>query len=190
MNELLAGAKIALPGEVLTILKLLRIGSQTMFGLFIAGIVLSFLMIPASLLVFRARRWAFLSVTVSLLTAICVVGGAVLGTVFSLVAKYALTMQSELNISADVSPLMLASTWIAAALTFTAFILHSAVGCCCRLPRSKDRKRGAAASSSEAGAQPETEEKGPKKKKFSVHDFINKKRSDRAASSAVSTSHN
>lgn len=188
MNELLAGAKIALPGEVLTILKLLRIGSQTMFGLFIAGIVLSFLMIPASLLVFRARRWAFLSVTASLLTAICVVGGTILATVFSLVAKYALTMQSELNISADVSPLMLASTWIAAALTFTAFILHSAVGCCCRLPRSRDRKRGAAAA--EAGAQPETEEKGGKRKKFSVHDFINKKRSDHAASSAVSTSAN
>lgn len=189
MDELLAGAKIALPGEVLTILKLLRIGSQTMFGLFIAGIVLSFIMIPASLLVFRARRWSILIVTVSLLTAICNVGGAVLSTVFSLVAKYALTMQSELNISADVSPLMLASTWIAAALTFTAFILHSAVGCCCRLPRSRDRKRKAAAAS-EASEVPPVVEKDGKKKKFSVHDFINKKRSDHAASSAVSVSPN
>lgn len=189
MDELLAGAKIALPGEVLTILKLLRIGSQTMFGLFIAGIVLSFIMIFAPFLVFRTRRWFFLVVTVSILTAICVVGGTILATVFSLVAKYALTMQSELNISADVSPLMLASTWIAAALTFTAFILHSAVGCCCRLPRTKDKKARPVAS--ETGASPGMEEKAGTKKKFSVHDFINKKRSDHAASSsAVSTSPN
>lgn len=187
MDELLAGAQIALPGEILTVLDLLRLGSRIMFGLFIAAIVLAFVMIPLTLLVFRGRIWCLPLVILSIITMICTVGGTVLATVFSLAAKYALTMQSELNISADISPLMFASTWIPALLTTTAFFLHSAVGCCCHVaPRKKEEKREKGGSEASGANSPRMEEK---KKRFNVRDFIDKKRSKRAASSAVSQSH-
>lgn len=186
MDELLAGAQIALPGEVLTILELLRLGSKIMFGLFIAGIVLSFIMIALTFLVFRSRLWSIPIVILSILTMICVVGGTILATVFSLAAKYALTMQSDLNITADISPLMIASTWIPALLTTTAFFLHSAVGCCCHVaPRKMDERREKGPSEGSGSASPQVSEK---KKRFNVHDFINKKRSQHTASSAVSES--
>lgn len=200
MDELLAGAQIALPGEVLTVLELLRLGSKIMFGLFIAAIVLCAVMAPLGLLVFRSRAWSIPIVALSVLTAACAVGGTILATVFSLAAKYALTMQSELNISADVSPLMLASAWIPALLTTTAFFLHSAVGCCCHVapPRKagetgerdeKGEKGEKGASEGTASPRVADREKEKKKKRFSVREFIDKKRSRRAASSAVSESH-
>ena len=184
MDELLAGAQIALPGEVLTVLDLLRLGSKVMFGLFIAAVVLAFVMVPLTFLVFRSRIWCIPIVILSILTTVCSVGGTVLATVFSLAAKYALTLQSELNITADISPLMIASTWIPALLITTAFFLHSAVGCCCHIaPTKTEEKREKQAS---GPGSPQMAEK--KKKRHSVHDFINKKRSKRAASSAVSGS--
>ena len=186
MDELLAGAQIALPGEVHTILDLLRLGSKIMFGLFIAAIVLCFIMTPLTFLVFRARIWSLPIVILSIITMICTVGGTILATVFSLVAKYALTMQSELNISADISPLMIASTWIPALLTTTAFFLHSAVGCCCHVaPRKTEERREKGTSEGSGSGSPQVSEK---KKRFNVHDFINKKRSQHTASSAVSES--
>ncbi|SPN97274.1 uncharacterized protein DNG_00788 [Cephalotrichum gorgonifer] len=177
MDELLAGASIALPSEVVTILTLLRLGSKGMFILFFIGIVLSFVLVFLSPLVLRTRRWSLLVVTLSILAAVSTGGATVLATVFSLAAKYALTLQSELNISSAVSPLMLASTWIAALCTTTCFFLHSAVGCCCHVSRA-DTKQEAAGSLVMA-----------EKKRFNVHDFINKKRSAHATSSGVSSTH-
>lgn len=186
MDELLAGAQIALPAEVLTVLDLLRLGSKVMFGLFIAGIVLSFIMIPLTFLVFRSRIWCIPVIIISILTMVCVVGGTILATVFSLAAKYALTLQSELNISADISPPMIASTWIPALLTTTAFFLHSAVGCCCHgAPGKTEKRREKGTSQGSRSGSPQVSEK---KRRFNVHDFIDKKRSQRTASSAVSQS--
>ena len=61
----LAGARIALPSQVITILTLLRIGSQVMYGCFMAGTIINFLMVFLSPLAVRRRLFSlFLSITI------------------------------------------------------------------------------------------------------------------------------
>lgn len=178
MDELLAGAKIALPTQVLTILDLLRLGQQVMWAFFIVGIVLCFILMFLTPLTLRSRGWCIPIVSFALIDSILVGGATVLATVFSVAAKYALTLQSELNIGVDLSPVMLASMWIAALLTVTAFFLHSAVGCCCHTYKHRDGE-----CTPDSANSPRVSEK----KRFSVQDFINKRRSAQTSSARVSS---
>lgn len=135
VSELLAGAKIALPAEAVTVLNLLKIGSRIMYGCFMAGIVFNFVLIPLSLLVIRTRWWSLLLSLLSAIAAILVTLGAVIATVISIAAKVALTAQDQLNIKANIGVKMFAFMWIGAIFTDLAFLLHAAMGCCCKPDR-------------------------------------------------------
>jgi hypothetical protein len=137
MNELLAGAKIALPTQVLTILTLLKTGQQTIFGFFVTGLVLNFIMAPLSLMALRSWTWSVPLVFFSFLTGLLINAATIVATIFSVAAKYAITLQSELNIRVHVSGVMLAAMWVAALLSSAAFFLHCAVGCCCHRHRKR-----------------------------------------------------
>jgi len=93
VSELLAGAKIALPSQVETILTLLRIGSQVMYGCFMAGTVVNFVLIFASPLVIRTRWFTLLFGTIALGSGIVLTVAAIIATVISVAAKIALTAQ-------------------------------------------------------------------------------------------------
>lgn len=136
VSELLAGAKIALPSQVLTILKLLKIGSQVMYGFFMSGTVVNFLLIFASPLVIRTRWFTLLLTFFGAIAGVLLTVAAIIATVISVAAKVALTAQDQLNLSADLGIKMLAFMWTAALLTDLAFILHSALACCCKPQRS------------------------------------------------------
>ncbi|KAM0502613.1 hypothetical protein ACHAP8_003440 [Fusarium lateritium] len=135
VSELLAGAQIALPAEAVTVLNLLKIGSRIMYGCFMAGIVVNFVLIPLSLLVIRTRWWSLLLSLLSAITAVLVTLAAVIATVISIAAKVALTAQDQLNIRANIGVKMFAFMWIAAIFTDLAFLLHAAMGCCCKPDR-------------------------------------------------------
>lgn len=135
MSELLAGAKIALPSQVITLLKLLRIGSQVMYGCFMAGAVLNAIMLLITPLAARRRLASLFISIIGLLSAIALVIASVIATVISVAAKIALTAQDQLNISADIGVYMFAFMWIATILTVLAFFIHSAMGCFCRPQR-------------------------------------------------------
>jgi len=62
LNELLAGATITLPSQVIDILAILRIASQIMFGFFLTGCVMAFLLIFVSLPAVYSR-WLSLPIT-------------------------------------------------------------------------------------------------------------------------------
>ncbi|KAM0220377.1 hypothetical protein ACHAQD_006100 [Fusarium lateritium] len=132
VSELLAGAQIALPAEAVTVLNLLKIGSRIMYGFFMAGICINFLLIPLSLLVIRTRWWSLLLSVLALITSVLVTVAAVIATVISIAAKVALTKQDQLNIKANIGIKMFVFMWIAAIFTDLAFLLHAAMGCCCR----------------------------------------------------------
>jgi len=72
-NELLAGATIALPTQVVTILNILRLASQIMFGFFLTACILTFLLILSSPLVLWSRWYSLPFALVSLIDAILVV---------------------------------------------------------------------------------------------------------------------
>ncbi|KAK9782594.1 putative SUR7/PalI family-domain-containing protein [Seiridium cardinale] len=143
-GELLAGASIALPSEVNTILTILRITSQVMFGFFLAGLVLDFVLMLLAPIVLYSRWWSFPFSVFAFLAAIMVIAAAAVATAMALVFQYALTSQVDLNIKVDIGTKMWAFMWIGAGFTFLAFLIHAGLGCCCTSRRDlrTGRKKG------------------------------------------------
>ncbi|CAN8106425.1 unnamed protein product [Discula destructiva] len=140
LDELLAGATIALPSTLTEILNILMICSHIMFALFLAGTVLAFVMVFLSPVAIFSR-WASLPMAfLSSVTFICIFAGSVIGSVISFVFKYAATAQSTLNINASVGTKMFVFMWIATGFAFIGFVLHAGMGCCCTSRR--DLKTG------------------------------------------------
>ncbi|KAK3327742.1 SUR7/PalI family-domain-containing protein [Cercophora scortea] len=131
MSELLSGATIALPTEVVTILSVLRITSQLMFGFFLTSALLNLLMIFASPLAVYSRWWSLPIAILAFISTLLVVAASVVGSVISFVFKYAAEAQQALNIHADVGVKMFVFMWIAAGFAVWGFIAHAGMGCCC-----------------------------------------------------------
>ncbi|CCT68494.1 uncharacterized protein FFUJ_07281 [Fusarium fujikuroi IMI 58289] len=119
VSELLAGARIALPAEAVTVLNLLKIGSRII------------------LLVIRTRWWSLVITVLAFFTAVLISLAAIIATVISVAAKVALTAQDQLNIKANIGIKMFVFMWLAAIFTDVAFLLHAAMSCCCRPNRDK-----------------------------------------------------
>ncbi|KAG5993814.1 hypothetical protein E4U54_003273 [Claviceps lovelessii] len=142
VSQLLAGARIALPSQVLTVLGLLRIGSKVMYAFFMAGTILSFILLLGTPLVMRTRWFSlFISLLGGLAGAILTVAAAI-ATSISVVAKLALTAQDQLNIKVNIGVKMFAFMWIGAITTDLAFLLHAAMGCCCKPNRRAQSSMG------------------------------------------------
>lgn len=156
LNELLAGATIALPAEVMDALEIARIASRWMFGLFLTGTVLSFLAIfitpwgtssrpPQAIAVnpnlngpvkpHRRRTFillrSFPMVLFTFATALCtVVASAVATVMFTIFRNVFLENGVDLNIQAELGVRMLVFMWIASGFTLLGFIVQL-TSCCC-----------------------------------------------------------
>ncbi|KAI1467965.1 SUR7/PalI family-domain-containing protein [Daldinia caldariorum] len=131
LGELFAGASIALPSQVNEILNILRIASNIMFGFFITGALLDFVLMCLTPVVVFSRWWSGLLGFLAFLSTLLVLIASALGTAMSLVFKYALTSQTDLNVKADVGIKMLAFMWIATGFTLISFIIHASLCCFC-----------------------------------------------------------
>ncbi|KAL7814651.1 SUR7/PalI family domain-containing protein [Trichoderma aethiopicum] len=149
VGELLAGARIALPSEVVTILTLLRIGSQVMYAFFMSGIVLNCVLLLLTPLVLKTRWFSLCTALIGFVAGVVLTVAAVIATVISVAAKIALTAQDQLNIHCDIGGKMFVFMWIAALATDFAFILHAAMGCCC----APDKRGGSRVGSPSEGMQ-------------------------------------
>ncbi|KAH9818184.1 SUR7/PalI family [Teratosphaeria destructans] len=143
-SELLAGATIALPAEITQILGLIETVSHWMFGLFLAGVCLDFLMIflvPLSVF----SRWATLPIMIfTFLGALLTTVAAILATALFVIAQDALTSQKTLNIGASIGTEMFAFMWIGAGAAILAWLILLCLSCCCASRRDvrKGKKRG------------------------------------------------
>ncbi|KAJ0107411.1 hypothetical protein N8I77_002334 [Diaporthe amygdali] len=140
LNELLSGATIALPAEITQILGILKLCSNIMFAFFLAGTVISFVMVFLSPIAIFSRWWALPMSLISFLTFLVILVGSVIASVISFVFKYAATAQTSLNINAYVGTRMFVFMWISTGCALIAFILHAGMGCCCTSRR--DLKSG------------------------------------------------
>ncbi|PHH83126.1 hypothetical protein CDD82_3419 [Ophiocordyceps australis] len=122
-----------------------------MYGCFMAGTVVNFILLLATPLVVRSRWFTLPVSVVGLLSGIVLTVGAAIATVISVAAKVALTAQDQLNITAHIGIKMFVFMWIGALVTDLAFILHAAMGCCCKplrhpsrfnIPSSPSEKKG------------------------------------------------
>lgn len=122
------------------ILDLIRLVSHWMFGLFLAGACLSFVMIPFVLITVYTR-WAGLLVTIfTFLAALFTTVATVIATVLFIIMQNAITSVDQLNIEGSIGTQMFAFMWIAAATAILAWLITLGQCCCCASRR--DIKRG------------------------------------------------
>lgn len=140
MSELLVGASIALPSDVVTVLHIVHIASTWMFACFLVGICLSFLcMLFAPMAFSKKPRWShkakriFLrSLPVTILTfatLLFITAGALIATVMFVIFRNTFAGAADFNIQAKLGPEMLAFEWVAVAMTLIGFIMQ--IGTCC-----------------------------------------------------------
>lgn len=144
LSELLAGATITLPAEVTQILGLIRLVSHWMFGLFLTGVCLAFVMVFLVPLSIRSRWWAFGTGIFTFLAALFITVASVIATVMFIIMRNAFTSVADINIKASLGVEMFAFMWIASGFAIVAFIIQLCECCCCASTRDvrTGRKRG------------------------------------------------
>lgn len=111
-----------------------------MFGLFLSGACLSFVMIFLQFVSVFSRWWAVLIMIFTFLAALLTTVGAVIATVLFIILRNVLTSVAELNIGANLGTKMFAFMWIAAGASIIAWLIQLCLCCCCASRR--DVKRG------------------------------------------------
>ncbi|KAG9675808.1 integral membrane protein-like protein, partial [Aureobasidium melanogenum] len=140
LNQLLAGATIALPTDLTDILGLIKTVSHWMFGLFLAGACLSFVMIFLNPLAVFSRWLTLFTGIFTFLTALLITVATIIATVMFIIMQNAFTSVTELNIGANLGGKMFAFMWIATAFSIIAWLIQTSLCCCCASRR--DVKRG------------------------------------------------
>lgn len=169
LNELLAGATVALPSDINDILRLIRIASNVMFGSFLTGVCMNFISIFVAPLAVYSRWWSFPIIIWTFIAALLTTLGAVIATVMFIIFSNVITSQAGLNIGASIGTQMFAFMWVSAAFSLFGFIIHLGLSCCCASRRDvkTGRKRGSKAGyGTKAGVT--DEKKSPLGKRFGV----------------------
>ncbi|KAL2264749.1 hypothetical protein VTJ83DRAFT_7259 [Remersonia thermophila] len=132
MDELLAGATVALPTALVTILDVLRVTSHIMFGFFLTTTILSFLLCVLSpSLPVRSRWWSLPIAFAAFLHMVLLIAACGAATAISAAFKVAAEAQSELNIRAELGTRMFIFMWLATGFAVWGFGVHAGMGCCC-----------------------------------------------------------
>lgn len=151
LNELLAGATVALPAEINTILTLIRIVSKLMFGFFMLSICMNFLCMFFGPIVLYSRWYSFHFVTLSFISSLLCTAGSVIATVMYAIFKRVIGSQKELNISATLGAQMFAFMWIATAFSVAGWIVHFHLACISRKEQRAEKKAHDASAKPEPG---------------------------------------
>ncbi|EXJ96278.1 hypothetical protein A1O1_01404 [Capronia coronata CBS 617.96] len=154
LSELLAGASITLPSEVVTVLHLVRTASYWMFACFLVGTVLTFLCIFLAPMGFskhprwehRKKRIFLRQLPMALLTFLALLftaAGSVIATVMFVIFQDRFSGAADLNIRAYLGEPMLAFMWIATGMDLIGCIMQfgTCCGVCCCSGRRKAMKR-------------------------------------------------
>lgn len=150
MSELLVGASIALPTEVISVLDIVKTASTWMFACFLVGTVLTVLcMLFAPMAFSKKPRWShkrkriFLrSLPITILTFLALLftaAGAIIATAMFVIFKNTFESAAEFNIQAYLGTQMLAFEWTAVGLLLIGFIMQ--IGTCCGVCCCTGKKR-------------------------------------------------
>lgn len=144
LNELLAGATIALPAEINNILNLIKIASHLMFGFFITGLCMNFVNIFLSPIVLYSRWWSLPFAIWTFISALLTTAATVIATVMFVIFRNVITSQPGLNINAGLGTQVFVFMWIATACTVFGWLVQLGLGCCCASRRDvrTGRRRG------------------------------------------------
>jgi hypothetical protein len=153
---------VVLPAEAITYLHILRVASNWMFGLFLLGACLSFVLIFIMPLSVYSRWVTIFLIIFAGLNALSITIASVVGTAISVIFQHALVSYQELNIGAIIGKKMLAFVWIADAFSIFAWIIQICLFCRCNSRRdvTKERRRWRWKSATEGTtSQPQVQER-------------------------------
>ncbi|KAL8764952.1 MAG: hypothetical protein Q9209_007799 [Squamulea sp. 1 TL-2023] len=145
LDQLLAGATIALPANIINVLTLVRKVSNWMFALFLTGTCLT---VPSAVLAPLSiyTRWASLPLTIlTSLTAFTTTVASIIATVMFLIFKREIQKAADLvNIQAEIGVKMFVFMWIASGAAILGCLIHLGQCCCCASARDvkTGRRRG------------------------------------------------
>jgi hypothetical protein len=155
LHELLAGATIALPTEIINVLHIVKIASEWMFATFMVGTIATFLCIFFAPIGFsknprwqhKARRIFCRQLPVTILTFIAplfTAAGAVIATAMFVIFRKTFSSAAELNIEANLGTPMLAFMWIAVGFNLIGLFVQigTCCGICCCTGRNKAVRNG------------------------------------------------
>jgi hypothetical protein len=144
LNELLAGATIALPADINNILNLIRLASNLMFGFFLTGVCMNFVSIFITPVVLFSRWWSFPIAIWTFISALLTTAATVIATAMFVIFRNVITSQAGLNIGASLGTQMFAFMWVGAAFSIFGFLIHLGLSCCCASKRDvrTGRRRG------------------------------------------------
>lgn len=111
-----------------------------MFGLFLSGACLSFVMIFLQPVSVFSRWWALIVMIFTFLAALFTTVATVVATVLFIIFKNAVTSVAEINIGAAIGTRMFIFMWIAAGTSIIAWLIQLCLCCCCASRR--DVKKG------------------------------------------------
>ncbi|KAL8699551.1 MAG: hypothetical protein Q9224_001360 [Gallowayella concinna] len=145
LNELLAGASIALPTNITDALTLVRKASKWMFVLFLTGTCLtvpSIVLTPFSIY----TRWASLPLSIlTFLTAFTTTAATIIASAMFLIFKKEIQSAAEsINIGAEIGTKMFVFMWIASGAAILGWLIQLGGCCCCASARDvrSGRRRG------------------------------------------------
>jgi hypothetical protein len=95
-----------------------------MFGFFLLGIIVSFLLIFLSPLVLLSRWYSYHFVTFAFISALLNFAGSTTATVMYVVFQRVITSQKELNIGARLGGQMFAFMWLGTVFSIAGWIVH------------------------------------------------------------------
>jgi hypothetical protein len=150
LNELLAGASITLPTEIIEVLHLVRLASAWMFCCFLVGTCLTFLCILFAPMGFSHKpRWQHkakriflrqLPITILTFAALLFTAAAsVIATVMFFIFSDKFSGAADLNIHANLGVPMLAFMWIGTGFNLIGLIMQ--IGTCCGVCCCTGRKK-------------------------------------------------
>jgi hypothetical protein len=131
---------VNLPADITKILDLLKFASQWMFGLFLTGTVLEFIMIFLAPLPIYSRLISIIVGLLTLVAAICTTVATVIATALFIIFRNAIGSFPDLNIGATIGIKIFVFMWIATAFAIFAAFIQLGLCCCCASRR--DVKRG------------------------------------------------
>lgn len=153
LSELLAGASIALPTEVTSILDLVQVASNWMFACFLVGTCLTFLCIFFCPMAFsqkprwqhKARRIFLRQLPITILTflaALFTTVATVIATVMFIIFRNTFSGAADLNIEAHIGEEMFAFMWIATGFNLIGLVMQlgTCCGICCCTGRRKAQR--------------------------------------------------
>lgn len=140
LNELLAGASITLPTDVIDVLRLVQLASAWMFASFLVGSILTFICIFITPLGFssqprwqhKARRIFLRQLPITILafgSLLFTAAGSLIATIMFVIFRDQFSGAADLNIRAELGTPMLAFMWTATALNMVGFFIQ--IGTCC-----------------------------------------------------------